>query len=529
MKFFDEEIEKLNLQDTNDLEILIVNYFCGKTNTIKVNQDDECSKSELLNEFMKNVIKNGLNYEQFNELLLLFNQSRISKDFFNFVFEKEQIELADLKHGVTKFRGFAMLCFGNFRFAYKELIKKNQKEINNILKNHCKDHCIILENFKKRPQKMLKINKINRDDTWLIGETNERKILKEVEHINFLIKENKQKSEELIKLSQKYVELTELLFKTKKRGLKNTDIYLTWDYMDVYVATSMRYKYEFQQTYDFINKVFKNPRIKKLNLRFFDPTQSKCKNRIDKGLLEGLMLKRVYATIYMVQENDTIGKDSELAATLAQGKPVIAFVPRIEIEAFSKEIKQYPFYYFKETFNLLSSKDIFKTEYCVENLKKYVKNYKEILENTKEYIKSLDNPDNYSIFKDLILWQEEHSEEYKKSFKYFEELCLIIAIGKYHEFENRANLLKELHPLALQIDLDSGVANGVLVVRTPEDCVEVLFNLMTNKSEFVIKNLGEEDWKITGLYEKITNCPFRVITDNKKISNSFWNFYLNQL
>ena len=34
-------------------------------------------------------------------------------------------------------------------------------------------------------------------------------------------------------------------------------------------------------------------------------------------------------TIYLVGESDTLGKDSELASTLAQGKPVIAFVPQV--------------------------------------------------------------------------------------------------------------------------------------------------------------------------------------------------------
>lgn len=39
------------------------------------------------------------------------------------------------------------------------------------------------------------------------------------------------------------------------------------------------------------------------------------------------MLKRARCTIYMAQETDTFGKDSELATTLAQGKPVIVFCP----------------------------------------------------------------------------------------------------------------------------------------------------------------------------------------------------------
>ena len=51
-----------------------------------------------------------------------------------------------------------------------------------------------------------------------------------------------------------------------------------------------------------------------------------CEDRIDKGLSEALMLKRAKCTLFLAQESDTLGKDSELASTLAQGKPVIAYV-----------------------------------------------------------------------------------------------------------------------------------------------------------------------------------------------------------
>jgi len=43
------------------------------------------------------------------------------------------------------------------------------------------------------------------------------------------------------------------------------------------------------------------------------------------------MLKRARCTVYSVQDTDTLGKDSELASTLAQGKPVIAFIPELDL------------------------------------------------------------------------------------------------------------------------------------------------------------------------------------------------------
>src|SRR5271167_2370468 len=88
----------------------------------------------------------------------------------------------------------------------------------------------------------------------------------------------------------------------------------------------------FHVRYDFVNRLMTSPELSDLPIRYFDPTQSYTKERVDKGLVESLMIKRARCTVYSVQDSDTLGKDSELAATLAQGKPVIAYVPRIDVE-----------------------------------------------------------------------------------------------------------------------------------------------------------------------------------------------------
>ena len=139
------------------------------------------------------------------------------------------------------------------------------------------------------------------------------------------------------------------IFKTvQDRALRNTDVYLTWDHLDVYVATSMRNKWEYEEIFDFTQQLFSKPILAPLKLRHFDPTQSKCRTARDKGLLEGLMLKRADCTIYMAQETDTLGKDSELANTLAQGKPVIAYVPQIEVAQFAQLVESRPLGYARQ-------------------------------------------------------------------------------------------------------------------------------------------------------------------------------------
>jgi hypothetical protein len=103
----------------------------------------------------------------------------------------------------------------------------------------------------------------------------------------------------------------------RAQAAKNQDVYLTWDHMDVYFATSMRKAWEYMDLYDFIEQLMASEEFRDLGVRYFDPTQAYTDNRINKGLVEALMLKRARCTVYSVQDTDTLGKDSELASKLA--------------------------------------------------------------------------------------------------------------------------------------------------------------------------------------------------------------------
>jgi hypothetical protein len=62
--------------------------------------------------------------------------------------------------------------------------------------------------------------------------------------------------------------------------------------MDVYFATSMRKAWEYKDLYEFIDRLMSAEEVKDLGLRYFDPTQAYTDNRVNKGLVEALMLKR---------------------------------------------------------------------------------------------------------------------------------------------------------------------------------------------------------------------------------------------
>ncbi len=74
----------------------------------------------------------------------------------------------------------------------------------------------------------------------------------------------------------------------------------------------------------------------------------------------------------------------------------------------------------------------------------------------------------------------------------------------------------------MQIDLNSGVANGVLVVRDINTCVNVLRGILTNSLNFEIKHSDEG---YTGLIESYSGSIYRIVTDNELLTNSFWNFF----
>ena len=180
MNFQDEEIEKVDLNDVDlnnvdNISQMIVKFLCGEKYYKKSLEPEE---KDLLLNLLTTARSRGLNYAQFNELLLLLDQDRVTEAFFKFFFDKEIINLEELKQGIIKFRGYAMLCFGNFRFAYKQLIQKNEKELEEALEPYCKSTDEVIKKFKDRRPKALEIETIDKDKTWYTGYISKKNYLK---------------------------------------------------------------------------------------------------------------------------------------------------------------------------------------------------------------------------------------------------------------------------------------------------------------------------------------------------------------
>lgn len=422
----------------------------------------------------------GLGFSQFNELLLMMGYDRVTNAFFQFLVDgsieynlNSSIQsYEELKNGVDRFRKLALLQYGNVKYAFKILSKYIEDLEKDLYALSPRDE----EEFQMRHDPVFPIEKIPAEETFYLGYIIEQELKSR-------LKDNPNdedtKSEEALRIS------------IVNKGQKNHKAYLASDHLDVYVATSMRRRHEYIFVNRITKKIFSHNSLKTLKLRWFDPTQAYCIERIDKGLAEALMLKRAKCTIYLAQETDTLGKDSELASTLAQGKPVIAYVP--------------------------------------EGNKQYVN---ELLLDLKKIHKKSNEAqiilDQLRIFEPSLGWSDPEVQDWireptnadiNKVRQKFERVV------KSH-YDDRAKKLSQHHPLGIQVDLLTGVANGVLVVRTISDCARLIKCILTGKMEFDLETYTNQEGEYLLLKEKISGSIFRVVTGDAMLTNTFWNYYL---
>lgn len=420
----------------------------------------------------------GLGYSQLNELLMLLGFDRITRGFYQFLVD-QNLEykpgaairsLEQLIEGVTKFRKAALLFYGNIKFAFKTWSRSAEvleRELGRL-------RLVETIEYESRHDPVRPIDQIPGKDTYYLGYLIERELKKRLEANP---DDADVREEERIRAA------------TVERGKANHEAYLASDHLDVYVATSMRQRHEFLAVSRLTNDIFKHPELAPLKLRWFDPTQAHCKDRVDKGLSEALMLRRAQCTIYFAQESDTLGKDSELASTLAQGKTVIAFVPDGQEEFTTQLLADLRTAYPDKT----------EADLLLQQLRTF-------------------EPDAAWTDKTVRAWLEK-----PEAFDVPAARRRLKAQVRRH-YDGRAQMLKESHPLGIQVNLDTGVANGVLVVRSVNDCAHLVKRIVTGTLEFDLTE--ENEGRFLALRENISGSIYRVMTRDMMLMNSFWNFYL---
>ena len=504
---------------------------------------------------------------QFNEFLLIANKDRVSRAFFQYFFcaaddSVGRCAIKDIPVGIDRFQKVGMLCFGNFVYAYRQLSRAPTRDsLVEQLGRHGRTTAELLDHFRNRSPPVLTISAIARAETYLVGYLSAgeivadrlrgqrlRSILQRVdnyttwEDLDAAIRKDvadPTQARAIAKLARALIGtsdrsqgptaiipalsegLTELdalnvrLNDVRKTGARNSDVYLTWDHMDIYFATSMRKKWEYEDLYEFVTDLTALPDLTGLNVRWFDPTQSFDRNRINKGLIESLMLKRAVCTVYSSQDTDTLGKDSELAATLAQGKPVIAYAPTIDIDQRTRQLVTQRPQVLKERLQFVSYADSAFAETVASEV--------EFLQRIVQAIDRFEESAPWRAITDrarLAEFQAAYSDE-------LERLGRILASAEQRVYNKRAKTLQDDHPLGIQVNLDTGVANGVLVVRDVKTCGELVRRILLNTMRFDVKDDGDtESWL---LREQLTGSVYRVVTRNRKLTNCFWNFYRQDL
>jgi hypothetical protein len=398
----------------------------------------------------------NLDLGSFNRLMLQCGRRMVSEVFFRYFFEAVKT-LEQFEAAVDRFRAKAMWLFGNFRYALRVLGAGDSAEFTKLI---ARTEPVRPEDYQGR-EPFTGIEPIPVEDLHLLGYISRR----EIDDLDFALQslellarnpasleqtlatlgpEKQRKISEVLALrvldfpavgsngldegrlpllAQNLAEVVRTLRERAQRasevGDKNTRRYIGMPHLDVYVATSMRIEADYREQSAFIRAVFEDQGVKPLKLRYFDPTLSYVGDPVTKGLVECLMLRRARVTIYSAGGEDTFGKDSELAATLAQGKPVIVYVPA--------------------------------------------------------------GPG----------------------------------------FDSRARIFKEDHPLGLQLDVRTGVAHGIIVVRSPGECARMLRRVVLQELDLEILHEGG-NYK---LCEKETGSTLRVVPDDPYLTHAFWTYF----
>lgn len=328
---------------------------------------------------------------------------------------------------------------------------------------------------------------------------------------------------------------------TQSQAQRNLSRYLSADYLDVYVATSMRTDADFVSVSQFTDTLFKHEELRPLKLRFFDPTQSWIEDRVAKGLVEALMLRRSSLTIYMAQKSDTFGKDSEASVALGQGKPVVVFVPKLSWPAAGIDSEDLANKSRNELETLLAGEgdledrepDPTVDEQALvsrllslrlrrleqTSLTALVRSHWADFDLYGEDNRVLDEGERalYRVWLDSVRLGGDERPLSAPVRLHVERVLVAVAV----RFEQRAKLFREQHPLALQVIVSTGVLNGMLVARSVDRCARLVASLLRNDQDL---ELVDDDHNYR-LLEKSTGSVIRVISRHSLLLNAFTAFY----
>lgn len=549
---YKEDVIERNLENHNEIICELINqalsalglesiskefYDCIVYDSVTNNYYQYNSKGEVLEKKSKKSFLDLLedcvelfrifsmyNYGDFKHPFRLFRKHSIKelKEKWTQLYIPTEIQIKEDIVGFQDIDSDLRWCLGYLAGQYGKIVELNRSQIKPYLETYRKRNCLSMadcESTRKIFTLSYLYSYLPPDADFYDGALSES--------------EFKAKLDQAIRICEKPV--TERIQENMQKGRLNTLVYLSIPEIDVYFATSMRRPDHFYNASRIINEIFNTGELDGKKLRIFDPTNAFSHDRLDKGIIECLMVNRSKITLYNAQEIDSFGKDVEAALSLIIGHPVIVYVARL----FSKhlndlyddidfaqqcndttylkfilpklswddkqknELKKEPYTKGKLIRILLSDKLREKMDELDETL---IKN--ELMFHGYPYIPEMDLEDIEKKEKTLFINKEDLIEHI---------IPIIINL------ESRALVFLEGHPLSMLTSPYDGVARGVIITRTIKQTRKMIKKLLSNNVNYKIVR-DAYCWK---LHEIETNSPIRVVTADNTLSSAFWDTFID--
>jgi hypothetical protein len=122
----------------------------------------------------------------------------------------------------------------------------------------------------------------------------------------------------------------------------------------------------------------------------------------------------------------------------------------------------------------------------------------------------------------VLIYMAGKSESYGKD----AEAAMALSQGKPVIFlcdpDVRTSFYRDVHPLSRLIDFRTGVAVGAIVTDNPEDVALLIDRIFANTMRYRLEKKRENYFL---LKEQQTNSVVRIQTDDKLLTETFWNYY----
>jgi len=109
------------------------------------------------------------------------------------------------------------------------------------------------------------------------------------------------------------------------------------------------------------------------------------------------------------------------------------------------------------------------------------------------------------------------------------EAAMALTLGKpvifYCNQERRGRFYRDVHPLSRLIEFETGVAVGAIVTDNLAEVSELLGRVFENKMEY---DLAQSKTGYLRLLDRLTGSVVRLQTNDRMLSETFWNHYHNR-